>query len=132
MRNTKIPIGEYVARRIKDLRTHYNSGEGISQEALATHLDVAANTLSRWETGLYRPGLEDMEKLARFFGVSLVSLFPPEEMSAQDSHLSGLLRAARQLHPDDLEELIKYAEFRRARRIYKGRSRPRAGRKSSK
>jgi len=125
-------IGEHLAHRIRDLRQHYNSGEGISQDALAKHLDVAANTLSRWETGIYRPSIEDLEKLARFFGVSIATFFPSDQLESEDNNLSGLLRAAKQLHPDDIEELLKYAEFRRARRLYKGKSRPRAGRKSSK
>lgn len=132
MRNTKISISEQVANRINDLRKHYNNGEGISQDALARQLNVAANTVSRWETGVYRPSLEDLEKLARFFGVSMISFFPAEGMDSDDGSLSALLRAARQLQPEDIEELIKYAEFRRARRLYKGRSRPRAGRKPSK
>ena len=46
--------------------------------------------------------------------------------------MATLLRTARQLHPEDMEELIKYAEFRRARRIYKDKSRPRSGRKGGK
>ena len=132
MRNTKISITEHVANRINDLRKHYNNGEGISQDALAKQLGIAANTVSRWETGVYRPSLEDLEKLARFFGVSMISFFPAEGMDSDDSSLSALLRAARHLQPEDLEELIKYAEFRRARRLYKGRSRPKAGRKLSK
>ena len=50
----------------------------------------------------------------------------------EDENLKALLRAARQLHPADLEELRKYAEFRRARSIYQGKNRPKAGRKGGK
>ena len=64
---------DHVAARIRDLRVNYNNGEGLSQESLATHLKVAPNTISRWETGTYRPGLKDMERLSRFFGVSIIS-----------------------------------------------------------
>ena len=119
---------DYVSSQIRELRINYNSGEGLSQEALAKHLKVAPNTISRWETGIYRPSLEDLEKLARFFSVSIMSFFPLETNPDNDN-LATLLRTARQLHPADLEELVKYAEFRRARRIYKGKSRPRSGRK---
>ena len=122
---------DYVADQIKELRTNYNSGEGLSQEALAKHLNVASNTISRWETRIYRPSLEDLEQLARFFGVSIMSFFPTET-DVDNESMAALLRTARQLHPADLEELIKYAEFRRARRIYKGRSRPGSGRKGGK
>ncbi len=119
---------EHVAMQIRELRTNYNSGEGLSQEGLANYLNVAPNTISRWETGVYCPSLEDIERLARFFGVSVMFFFPPDELGPQDDHLLALLRTARQLHPADLEELTKYAEFRRARSMYKGKGRPKPGR----
>ena len=124
---------DHVAARIKDLRVSYNSGEGLSQDALAGHLKVAPNTISRWETGTYRPSLKDLERISRFFGVSMMSFFPEDMVDDdEDENLKALLRTARQLHPADLEELRKYAEFRRARGIYQGKTRPRAGRKGGK
>ena len=124
---------DHVAVRLKELRVSYNSGEGLSQESLAAHLKVAPNTISRWETGTYRPSLIDLERLSRFFGVSMISFFPPEMVDEEeDENLKALLRTARQLHPSDLEELRKYAEFRRARGIYQGKTRPKPGRKGGK
>lgn len=121
---------DHVAARIRDLRVSYNNGEGLSQESLAASLTVAPNTISRWETGTYRPGLKDLERISRFFGVSIMSFFPSEMIDAdEDENLKALLRTARQLHPADLEELTKYAEFRRARGIYQGKTRPKPGRK---
>ena len=124
---------DHIAARIKDLRVNYNNGEGLSQESLATHLKVAPNTISRWETGMYRPGVKDLEKLTRFFGVSIISFFPSELVGEdEDEELKALLRTARQLHPADLEELRRYAEFRRVRNIYQGKGRPQPGRKAGK
>ena len=124
---------DHVAAKIRDLRVSYNSGEGLSQESLATHLKVAPNTISRWETGTYRPSLKDVEKIARFFGVSMMSFLPPDMVGEEeDENLKALLRTARQLHPADVEELRKYAEFRKARAIYQGKSRPQPGRKGGK
>ena len=124
---------DQIAARLKDLRVNYNSGEGLSQESLATHLKVAPNTISRWETGTYRPSVKDLEKISRFFGVSMISFFPSETVNEDDDeNLKALLRTARQLHPADLEELRKYAEFRKARSIYQGKTRPQPGRKGSK
>ena len=124
---------DHVAAKIRDLRVNYNSGEGLSQESLANHLKVAPNTISRWETGTYRPSLKDVEKISRFFGVSIMSFLPDEMIDEEeDENLKALLRTARQLHPSDLEELRKYAEFRRARAIYQGKNRPKAGRKGGK
>jgi transcriptional regulator with XRE-family HTH domain len=124
---------DHIAARIRDLRVSYNSGEGLSQESLATNLKVAPNTISRWETGTYRPSVKDLEKISRFFGVSIISFFPSEMANDDDDeNLKALLRAARQLHPADLEELRKYAEFRKARSIYQGKTRPQPGRKGGK
>ena len=124
---------DHVAAKIRDLRVNYNSGEGLSQESLAAALKVAPNTISRWETGTYRPSLKDLERISRFFGVPMMS-FLPDDMVAddEDENLKALLRTARQLHPADLEELRKYAEFRRARGIYQGKTRPKPGRKGGK
>ena len=66
---------DHIAAKIRDLRVNYNSGEGLSQESLATHLKVAPNTISRWETGTYRPSVKDLERISRFFGVSMISFF---------------------------------------------------------
>ena len=124
---------DHVAAKIRDLRVSYNSGEGLSQESLAAHLKVAPNTISRWETGTYRPSLKDLERISRFFGVSMMSFLPDEMIGEEeDESLKALFRTARQLHPSDLEELRRYAEFRRARSIYQGKSRPQPGRKGGK
>ncbi len=119
-------ILEYVGKRIKELRENY--GEGLSQEALAKALGLASNTISRWETATYRPSIEDLDKLSRFFGVSILEFLPPSE-SPVDDKVAALLRAAKQLKTEDLTELQKYAEFRRARNLYAHGIRPKAGRK---
>jgi transcriptional regulator with XRE-family HTH domain len=118
---------DYIANEIRELRTNYG-GQGISQEALANALGVATNTVSRWETSTYHPSLEDLDKLARFFGESILVFFPAEPDRADDK-VAALLRAARQLPPEDIDELRRYAEFRRARSLYEGGEKPRAGRK---
>ena len=124
---------DHLAATIRDLRLNYNSGEGLSQEKLAIHLKVAPNTISRWETGTYCPSVVDLERIARFFGVGMMAFVPSELVDKEeDENLKALLRTARQLHPADLEELQKYAEFRRARGIYEGKTRPKAGRKGGK
>jgi transcriptional regulator with XRE-family HTH domain len=122
----------HLAATLRELRVSYNSGEGLSQADLAKQLKVAPNTISRWETGTYCPSVVDLEQIARFFGVSMMVFMPPEMIEEEDENLKALLRTARQLHPADLEELQKYAEFRMARGIYQGKTRPKAGRKGGK
>ena len=123
---SEMNLVEYVARRIRELRTQLGD-TGMSQEALAKAAGVTTNTISRWETGTYRPAIEDLEKLARVLGVSVLEFFPRAEIRDEKEHrIDALLRTAKQLHPNDLEELQKYAEFRRARHLYTAKS---AGRK---
>jgi transcriptional regulator with XRE-family HTH domain len=113
-------VRAYVGKRIRELRNAYGE-KGLSQEALAAELKVATNTISRWETGVYEPTLNDLERLSRLFGISIVQFFP--QVEAQDSKsqkVDALLRAAQSLQQDDLEELRRYAEFRRARSLQKG------------
>ena len=117
----------YIGNRIRELRQAYGSEGGLSQEALAQKLDVPANTVSRWETVTYKPDINDLEKLSRFFGVSILEFFPQQE-ALHAAPMSALLRAAKDLPAEDIEELRKYAEFRRARSMFKG-PRPRPGRK---
>jgi transcriptional regulator with XRE-family HTH domain len=126
-------LRDHIAAKIRELRVSYNHGEGLSQEILAKQLKVVPNTISRWETGTYCPSFSDVERIARFFGVSLMAFIPSELMDQEeDENLRALLRTARQLHPADLEELQKYAEFRKARAIYEGKTRPKPGRKGGK
>lgn len=118
---------EFAGQRIRELRSTH--GGGLSQERLAHDLGVTTNTISRWETATYRPDLEDLDKLARFFGVSVMEFFPPEARadSKQSEGMTALLRAAKDLDEHDLDELRRYAEFRRARRLVGPRPRsPRA------
>src|SRR5258707_9344834 len=88
------PLIERVGQRIKEFRTAYGE-RGISQEALATKMGVATNTISRWETATVRPSIEDLEKLARFFGKSIEEFFPRSEVGTrQGQKMEALLRAA--------------------------------------
>ncbi len=88
----------------------------MSQESLARELEVSTNTISRWETGVYRPAIVDLEKLSRFFGVSVLEFFPSTERPTSGD-VEALLRAAEQLPDEDLAELRRYAEYRRAQSL---------------
>jgi len=121
-------IFTHVGTRIRELRTSYDSGRGLSQEKLAAALSVTTNTISRWETATYHPGLGDLEKLASFFGVPISTFFPLVEQPKNEP-IASLLQAARQLTPEDIEEVRRFAEFRRANQMYGGVDRPQVGRK---
>ena len=112
---------DYVARRIREERTQYGK-TGLSQESLAKLIGVATNTVSRWETATYEPTLDDLEKLSRALRISILEFFPTAGRdNVRHKKVDALLRAAKDLHDSDLDELRSWAEYRRARQIYKSR-----------
>lgn len=119
----------YVGNQIRERRSQYADGSGVSQEVVAKAIGVTPNTISRWETATYRPSLEDLDKLARFFGASILGFFPTDD-GVLNSKIDALLRAAKQLPDEDVDELRRYAEFRRARGLYAGGAKRKPGRKS--
>jgi transcriptional regulator with XRE-family HTH domain len=105
-------IYRQIGEKIRELRLRPENG-AMSQEALGERLGVASNTVSRWETGTYKPTAEDLNKLARFFKVSITVFFPG--LPQEDSSIAMLASATAGLNKNDLEEVIKYAEFRKVR-----------------
>ena len=108
---------EYIGHKIRQLRIEI----GLSQEALAAKLKVAANTVSRWETGKYKPTPEDLDSLSRFFSVPIATFFP--NLTSDDSRVTALTSATGGLTDKDFEEVLRYAEFRKARRALEGAKR---------
>lgn len=102
----------FIGAKIRELRRTYG-GSGISQEALANEMKKTPNTISRWETASYKPTIRDLHKLALFFGVSISVFFPTTE----NSRLQALMSATGDLDDEDLDELTRYAQFRKARKV---------------
>jgi transcriptional regulator with XRE-family HTH domain len=105
----------HIGKKIRDLRSNYG-GRGISQEKLASEMGTTPNTISRWETAAYKPSAADLDKLARFFGVSISAFFP----NFEDNRLQALLSATGDLSDDDLDDVTRYAQFRKARQLLEG------------
>jgi transcriptional regulator with XRE-family HTH domain len=84
----------------------------MSQADLARAIGVPANTISRWETGTYKQSLENIDNLARFFGVPISQMFP--EKVDMPGYATVLLSALDGMTKGDIREVISYALFRRA------------------
>ena len=108
---------EHIGNKIRELRTNCPKG-ALSQEVLSGHLKVAPNTVSRWETGTYKPTPEDLDRLSRFFEVPITTFFP--DLAADEGRVSALASATGGLGDNDFAEVIKYAEFRKARLAMEG------------
>jgi transcriptional regulator with XRE-family HTH domain len=116
---------KHIGEKIRELRKTYPKGE-LSQEDVAEKIGAAANTVSRWETGTYKPTPEDLDALARLFEVSITVFFP--DLKQDESRISALASATGGLDKSDFDELIRYAEFRKARRALAGAKRSRSKR----
>lgn len=108
-------IYEQIGKQIRDLRSSVR-GRGVSQEDLAHAVGTTANTISRWETAIYKPAISDLEKLARYFGVPITVFFPEANPK---SGANALLSATAGLDDADLDEVRLYALFRKSRRLAK-------------
>lgn len=100
---------EQIGQKIRELRETHQ----MSQSDLADKLGEAANTVSRWETGKYKVTPEDLDKLARQFGVSVTVFFP--NLSHDEQRLAALTSATGGLNKSDFDEVLRYAEFRKVR-----------------
>jgi len=104
---------EKIGQTIRSLR----EDAGLSQSVLAEKLEVTTNTVSRWETGTYKVTPVHLEKIARFFKISITKFFPDFQQS--DSRIDALTSATGGLNKNDFEEVVRYAEFRRVRQVMK-------------
>ena len=98
---------EHIGRKIRELRG------SLSQENLAAGMKIAPNTISRWETGTYKPTAEDLDKLARFFDVP-ITVFFPELQGKEDDRVTALASAVGGLGEKEFQEVVRYAQFRKA------------------
>lgn len=60
-----------IGSQIKALRQR----KGVTQDALAQHLGVTAQAVSKWERGVATPDIAILPELSAFFGVSIDELF---------------------------------------------------------
>jgi transcriptional regulator with XRE-family HTH domain len=100
---------------VRQLRQSFG-GNGITQAELARALNTTPHTISRWETGIHKPSLPDLESLARFFGIPIERMFPQVDISSQ---MRVLMNAAAALDETGLQEVIRYAHFQLATRTVK-------------
>lgn len=114
-------IYKHIGEKVRELRTRH----AMSQENLAAVMNVSSNTISRWETGTYKTTPEDLDKIARFFQVSITIFFP--QIEADSGRVQALTSATGGLNESDFEEVLRYAEFRKARRALENAKAPKRG-----
>ena len=66
-----------ISKNIADLRKK----KGITQEQLATALNISPQAVSKWETGTSQPDTQTLPLIADYFGVGIDYLFYGSEYS---------------------------------------------------
>lgn len=94
---------------------------GFSQDQVATFLGVPRSALSLMETGQRKVDALELKKLAGLYKrpVGFFTGEVPEEVSF-GADVRHLARKVSELSPDDREELVRFADFLRARKQKKG------------
>ncbi len=98
-----------IGKEIRRLR----NDRGLTQEALASALNVTAQTVSKWECGNSIPDVQMLPELAVFFGVSIDQLFamtPEQQMERIENRIytRGLFSEAEQRQIE--QQLSAFAE----------------------
>ena len=57
---------------------------GLSQEAFSEELNISRQAVSKWENGTAQPTNENLNRIAKFFGVTVSSLLDGEEILTED------------------------------------------------
>ena len=69
----------------KEIRRLIND-RGITQEALASALNVTPQTVSKWELGASMPDVQLLPEIAIFFGVTIDTLFAMTPEQSKQAH----------------------------------------------
>ena len=85
------------AEKIKALRLK----TGLSQQRVATDLDMTIRTYGKYEQGQALPSAEQLPKISQYFGVSIDSLLTDREEQLALAYEKGGLKGFR-----DVQELI--------------------------
>ncbi len=87
-----------IGNQIKALRIR----RGITQEAMAQHLGVTAQAVSKWERGVATPDISLLPMLSAYFGVTIDELFALSDETRMD-RIQNMLWDVRFLNPADVE-----------------------------
>ena len=92
-----------IGRQVKALRLR----RGITQEALAQHLGITTQAVSKWENNVSMPDIALLPELSAFFGVSIDELFALKDEMRME-RIQNMLYDVRFLTPADVEGEIRF------------------------
>lgn len=87
-----------IGNQIKQLRLR----KGITQEALAQHLGVTAQAVSKWERNAATPDIGMLPEISAYFGITIDELFALSDETRME-RIQNMLWDVRFLNPADVE-----------------------------
>ena len=94
-----------IGNQIKALRLR----KGVTQEALAQHLGLTAQAVSKWECGLSVPDIGMLPDLSAYFGVSIDELFALSDELRME-RIQNMLYDVRFIDPADAENERRFLQ----------------------
>ena len=104
----------YFADNLKRLMKKH----GMNQKDIAKIAGVSQQTVSLWLSGDRIPRMGKIQILADYFGIYKSELIEErnEENEARIRRLARYMQIYRELSPDEIDEMIKYAELIKSKR----------------
>ena len=80
------------------------AAKSIKQRAIVDHLQLSPGTVSHWMHGRHKPSLKQLKEISIVLGVSLPELLEGDESFVRDLSELDILRAVREVDPDQKEQ----------------------------
>ena len=101
-----------LSKRLKEAREY----RGFSQEEIASHLGVPRSAISLIENGSRRVSATELSRLASLYQTTMESLTGLDREESEPESVRMVARAAADLSATDRDEVLRFAQFLRARK----------------
>ncbi len=91
-------------RRLAELRKK----QGLSQEEVAEKIDIAPRNLSKIETGVTFPSIENLEKIISVLNCKTSDLFEFEHLADSDDLRNAVIKMVKNIDNEKLTMLYKF------------------------
>lgn len=99
---------------------HLRNVKGISQEELASLMNVTRQAVSKWETGQTLPDSEKIIRLSEIFGVTTDYLLKGKESDSMDIYSQHNSKAGADMSAETTEILNNVQQMSRHKRYFIG------------
>lgn len=106
---------ERLGTRLREARIY----RGFSQEEVASYVGVSRTSVSLMESGQRGIDTLELQRLSELFELNVNDLLGEEDLNRVDKDspsIAMVARAAKNLSQEDREEVLRFAQFLRARK----------------